>query len=241
MLKTLILFTWLGISALCLPATAQAAETKEKKQIQNDSTRLELRNFDQQEINRYKAAKEFIYKEPASVDLSYWERFWRWFWNLFDGMVRNEYSGSFLKYLVILVAAGLIVFVVIKFAGLDLKIFARKAKAVDVPYTESADNIHEISFNEEIDKAVTAGNYRLAVRLFYLKSLKLLNDGGLISWQPEKTNQAYIDELTDPDKKMSFALLTTQFEYIWYGEFFIDREQFSEVKNNFERFNLSAG
>lgn len=241
MYRALVLLILLGISAVCFPAAAQALAAGKTMPIKNDSTRLELRNFDQQKIQQYKAEKEFIYEEAARIDLSYWDRFWRWFWSLFDGVVSNEYSGGILKYLVMLLAAGLIVFAVIKFAGLDLKIFAGKAKAVDVPYSESPDNIHEINFNEEIDKAVAAGNYRFAVRLFYLKALKLLNDKALIDWQPEKTNQTYISELTDPDKKKSFTALTMQFEYIWYGEFFIDREHFIEVKHNFERFNLAAG
>jgi hypothetical protein len=241
MYKALVLLIFLGISAVCFPAAARALAPGKEALIKNDSSRLELRDFDQQKIQQYKAEKEFLYEEAGRIDLSYWDRFWRWFWRLFDGVVSNEYSGGILKYLVMLLAAGLIVFAVIKFAGLDLKIFSGKAKAIDVPYSESPDNIHEINFNEEIDKAVVAANYRLAVRLFYLKSLKLLNDRALIDWQPEKTNQTYIGELTDPDKKTSFTALTRQFEYIWYGEFFIDREHFIEVKNNFERFNLATG
>ncbi|MDR6785881.1 hypothetical protein ABIE26_004650 [Pedobacter africanus] len=241
MYKALALLILLCTSAVCFPAAAPALAAGKSVLIKNDSTKLELRNFNQQKIQQYKTEKEFLYEEAERIDLSYWDRFWKWFWSLFDGVVSNEYSGGILKYLVMLLAAGLIVFIVVKFSGLDLKIFAGKAKAVDVPYSESPDNIHEINFNEEIDKAVAAANYRLAVRLFYLKSLKLLNDKALIDWQPEKTNQTYISELTDPDKKTSFTALTTQFEYIWYGEFFIDREHFIEVKDNFERFNLAAG
>jgi hypothetical protein len=223
-------------------AAAQLVKGKTSRDIalKNDSTGTTVRNFDAQRINDYRAQQEFHYDDAAPMDTSWWDRFWNWFWNLFDGILENNYTGGFMKYLVILLAAALVVFIVIKLIGLDLKIFAGKSKSVDIPYDESLENIHEINFAEEIEKAVSNGNYRLAVRLFYLHSLKLLNDRQLISWQPEKTNHAYINEITDPGKRQEFSTLTRQFEYIWYGEFFIDKEGFNVVRNSFERFNVKA-
>jgi hypothetical protein len=37
--------------------------------------------------------------------------------------------------------------------------------------------------------------------------------------------------------KQQFLQLTAQFEYIWYGEFFINRESFSTINSNFDQFN----
>lgn len=223
-------------------AAAQSLKGKSIRNIalKNDSTTLTVRNFDAQKIKDYRTQKEFQYDDAAPMDTSWWDRFWRWFWDLFDGILENNYTGGFLKYMVIFVAAALVVFLVIKVIGLDLKIFAGKPKSVDVPYDESLENIHEINFGEEIEKAVSNGNYRLAVRLFYLQSLKLLNDRQLISWQPEKTNHAYVNEITDPGRRQDFGALTRQFEYIWYGEFFIDKDRFNVVRSSFERFNIKA-
>ncbi len=210
--------------------------------LKNDSTAPVIRNFDAQKIADYRDQKEFLYDDVAQKDTSWWDRFWSWFWGLLDGNLKKHYSAgfNFLKYMVVFMAAALVVFIVIKFIGLDLKIFAGKAKAVVVPYDELLENIHEINFTEEIDKAVSNGNYRLAVRLFYLNALKLMNDRQLISWQPEKTNHVYVNEITDPGRRQEFNALTKQFEYIWYGEFFIDKEHFNVVRGNFERFNHQA-
>lgn len=142
-----------------------------------------------------------------------------------------------IKYLIIAILAALVVFFMVKLAGLDLRLISGKSKPIDIPYNESLENIHEINFSEEIAKAIDISNYRLAVRLFYLSSLKKLNDQKLVDWQPEKTNQTYINELSDADKKQSFQLLTSQFEYIWYGEFFIGEEDFNTIRVGFERFN----
>lgn len=234
----LFFFVFMALNA----AVAQPSDRKAIRDIplKDDSTAIDVRHFNAEQLKAYRMQKEFHYDDAAPMDTSWWDRFWSWFWHLFNGILKNSYTGGFMKYLVIFVAAAALVFIVVKLIGLDLKIFAGKPKAVDIPYDESLENIHEINFGEEIEKAVSNGNYRLAVRLFYLHSLKLLNDRQLISWQPEKTNHAYINEITDPGRRQEFSVLTRQFEYIWYGDFFIDKERFGVVRKSFERFNVKA-
>nr|WP_157246938.1 DUF4129 domain-containing protein [Pedobacter panaciterrae] len=208
-----------------------------KTVIKLDSTKVDLRKFDKSKLDAFAKEADFKY-DDAPVGLSLWDRFWRWFWDLIGHALSNKMSGGLIKYLIIIVFVGLAVFIVLKIIGADLKIFSHKSQIVEVPYSESNDNIHEINFNEQIEKAIENSNYRLAVRLLYLRSLKKLSDTNLIHWLPEKTNQTYISEINDPDKKREFSKLTHQFEYVWYGEFFIDRENFNTIKDTFERFNL---
>lgn len=208
--------------------------------IKNDSSAVRLRNFDLQQLKEYSTQKDFQYEEQLALNTSWWDRFWRWIWELINGTLENRYSGSFIKYLLIAIVVAMVIFVIFKLMGLDLKIFSGKSKAIDIPYDESMENIHEINFNEEIEKAIAKGNYRLAVRLLYLRSLKLLSDAELINWQPEKTNQAYIDELKDEERKKEFKLLTLQFDYIWYGDFPIEKESFKTLKMSFDRFNVKT-
>lgn len=225
------------ITATVSGFTAPLLQKPARKQVGNDSSKVILRNFDAEKLKAYTEQSEFRYKETPPDQDSLWARFWHWFWNWFSGVLENKTSGTFIKYGIVTALAALVVFIIIKAMGLDLKVFAGKSKAVEVPYSESLENIHEINFRAEIEKAISAGNYRLAVRLFYLHSLKMMNDSQLINWQPDKTNQAYVGELTDPEKRKQFGELTTQFEYIWYGEFFIDKESFAEVKKDFDAFN----
>ncbi|MBB5440147.1 hypothetical protein HDC92_003847 [Pedobacter sp. AK017] len=228
------------LCCLTLPVFASVPAVKgpvQPARLINDSTNLKVRRFDLQQMDAYRAQKAFRYDDVAPLHEGLWEKFWRWVWRQINDLISNKYSGGFLKYLLIAGVVAIFVFVIVKMLGLDLRIFAGKPKVVEVPYTESADNIHEINFNEEIERAIAAANYRLAVRLFYLYSLKRLDESALISWLPEKTNQTYIAELADPEKRQQFSRLTTQFEYIWYGEFFIDKETFGYVKGDFDRFN----
>jgi hypothetical protein len=156
---------------------------------------------------------------------------------LLNLLFSNQGSGAIIRYVVIGIFAAGIIYIIIKAVGLDMGIITGRSKALNIPYTESLENIHEINFHEEIQQAITNGNFRLAVRLNYLSTLKRLNDQRLINWQPEKTNQTYVNEITDLVMKQQFLQLTAQFEYIWYGEFFINRESFSTINSNFDQFN----
>ena len=109
-----------------------------------------------------------------------------------------------------------------------------------MPYDESVENIYAIDFNAEIDKAVTQQNYRLAVRLLYLRSLRQLADAGLIHWDVNKTNTIYINELANAEQRLAFKLLTRQFEYVWYGEFIIDAQIFTKITALFNNFKVKA-
>ncbi|NRF38729.1 DUF4129 domain-containing protein [Pedobacter foliorum] len=237
----LLLFIFLFFGVPQVHAEAGAMDSTAKKmEVRLDMTKVELRKIDKNKLSTYSKEADFIYDDAPAPELSLWDRFWKWFWDMINQILRNKVSGGAIKYFVIVALIALVVFIVLKIAGADLKIFSRKSKEVEVPYSESDDNIHEINFNEEIEKAISSSNYRLAVRLLYLRALKNLSDKDLIHWLPEKTNQTYISEINDPDKKREFSRLTHQFEYVWYGEFFIDKENFNTIKDTFERFNLHS-
>jgi hypothetical protein len=234
-----------GMAAVGYPAQVEHAPAFPKTHLVLDSSKIVVQHFQNSEMNVYRKDKAFVYDRDEVRDEGFWSRFWNWLWRIirswFGDAKPNVPQANyfwFVKYIVIAVLAGLVVFIIVKVIGLDLKIFARKSKAIEVPYAESMDNIHEINFEDEIEKAVSGGNYRLAVRLFYLNTLKKLNDQQLIDWQPEKTNQDYITELAGLEKQQGFKQLTLQFEYVWYGEFFINRENFTEIKALFDQFNL---
>ncbi|WP_457287363.1 hypothetical protein [Pedobacter sp. UYP24] len=209
-----------------------------KKIIPEDSSStIQVRLFELKKIKAYRAEKDFKYDNVAPENESLWSRFWKWFWHLFDRIFSSSKAGNYFGYFIIAVFVAVVVFFLLKLSGIDFKFFSSKSKSVDVPYTETLDNIHEINFDQEIEKASANGNYRLAIRMFYLRTLKYLSDTNQIDWQPEKTNQTYILEITDADRKHVFTILTNQFEYIWYGEFFLEKERFNELSTDFNNFN----
>jgi len=214
----------------------------------SDTSNISIRHFNNAALDKYKAQPEFRYQETDGSP-SIWTRFWRWVWNwLRNALRRPKIRGKpsitliyvifkILEYAIIAGAIGLIVFLIFKMAGVDLSfLFRRRSRAIDVPYTESLENIHDINFDNSIEEAINNHNYRLAVRLLYLKCLKQLSDASLIKWQPEKTNSSYVNELANAEQKAIFNSLTRRFEFIWYGEFSIDGQTFNRINLQFQEF-----
>jgi hypothetical protein len=141
--------------------------------------------------------------------------------------------------LAILVGAAVVIFAVVKLVGMDIRlILTGKPREIPLPYSETVEHIDQISFEEEIEDALGRKDYRLAVRLQYLKTLKMLSDAGRIKWALDKTNAEYVNEVRDLELKEQFKHLTRQFEYVWYGSFPIDAAGFSKISENFSNFKL---
>jgi hypothetical protein len=254
MLRLLYLFLF-AFSVHAGPASTPAKNTivSVKKTavplvLKMDSSKVTVRHLDSAAIKAYSKLPEFNYGEDESKEPSWWTRFWTWFWNwlanLFKPVKIGNHVSAFwtvliyiLQYLTIAAGVGALIFLVLKMAGIDmLSVFRRKPTGAGLPYQESLENIHDINFDDELERAIAQHNYRLAVRLLYLKCLKQLSDADLIKWQIDKTNSNYINELTNPEQRRIFKTLTLQFEYIWYGEFAIDAPVFASISSLFTDF-----
>ena len=114
---------------------------------------------------------------------------------------------------------------------------ARKSAAGRLNLQEVTENIHAMDFEALIAEAVAAGQYRRAVRLNFLKSLRLLTEKQHIHWKPEKTNRDYLEELTPSELRLPFQELATRYEYIWYGDFPVDASRYEDARLRFEQFH----
>ncbi len=211
------------------------------KVLKLDSTAVLLRSYDASALNAYRGQSAFQYHDAPKGGISWWERFWNWFWDKFS--IGRYTRGTrrlwsyILRYTFILLGLAAIVFIAMKVAGADpAALFRRKPAASGLPFSETFENIHNVDFDSELDRAVAQHNYRLAVRLLYLKALRQLDAAGLIAWQPYKTNSTYINELQGNSCYRQFRQLTQQFEYIWYGDFLIDAQVFQQVNALFQNF-----
>lgn len=227
------------VGGQAIPLKTDTVAKKKPPVLRMDSSKVNVRRFNENALDKYRADKEYQYNDKSiGNELSFWDRFWMWFWRtLFGSLSISPGFAGFLKYFFLILAVGALIFFVMKLLGMDMgSLLLGKSRKTPLAYTESAENIHEINFDEEIEKAISNHNYRLAVRLLYLRSLKQLSDNGLIQWLPEKTNSAYVYELNNPSVRQSFVSLTRQFEYVWYGGFNIDGAAFGNINQLFQNF-----
>jgi hypothetical protein len=106
------------------------------------------------------------------------------------------------------------------------------------PPDEEPEKLSEYSvYNELIYDAESKNNFNSAIRYLYLQVLKKLSERELILFSPGKTNLDYIHELSGKDYQQDFISLTHNYEYAWYGKFFIDHNSYQNLKHQFILFN----
>lgn len=106
------------------------------------------------------------------------------------------------------------------------------------PDTAEDEELQEVhAYDQFISDSERESQFNLATRYYYLKTLKNLKDTELIQYSPDKTNQEYIYELRDVHLRESFRELTRNYEYVWYGEFFLQEDRYQKIKISFEKFN----
>jgi hypothetical protein len=183
--------------------------------------------------NRLKKRKEFAYAN----DPAYWinepvkppqKGFWDHFYEFFgqDG-VRMLMYGLLIAFFLFIIYRVMVVN--------NLYLFYRNKKAKPVLSDDEA-GIEDDNLDEKIIKAVSDKQHRMAVRYMYLKALRLLNGRQWIRFHTQATNYEYVNQMSGHAKAGEFRFLTTIYDYVWYGEFALNDEQFKIVHNNFQQF-----
>ncbi|WP_448778870.1 DUF4129 domain-containing protein [Bacteroides congonensis] len=105
------------------------------------------------------------------------------------------------------------------------ELFMRSPKNA-LPYTVGEDTIYGVDFPGGIAEAFSRQDYREAVRLLYLQTLKQLSDAERIDWQLYKTPTQYLNEVRLP----AFRQLTNHFLRVRYGNFEATEELFRTMR-----------
>lgn len=198
-----------------------------------DSSTVTVRPFND---SSYKKDQAFVYEEMPMQTETWWDRMWRKFWKFIGQLLSTKGGKHFFTWGLPIIALGVLGFFVYKFTGISKSGFFGKNGEATLAYQVDEENIHELDFKAAIEKAIAHNNYRLAVRLLYLQTLKQLTDNGLIDWRINKTNATYVHELTGHHQQTSFIQLTNYFDRVWYGEANISYEQFADAQQSFIQF-----
>jgi hypothetical protein len=191
------------------------------------------RKFDEKKIEKFKKDKSFEYNTEKSVIELWWIRFKKrlsnWLESIFDIKTDSQIDWTDVL-LYIMIIAGVILFIYAVFKGNFSNFIFSAPKRPLAAWSEETEDIHGINYELAIDEALDKQNYRLAIRLEYQKSLKILSDNEIIDWRPEKTNRNYIYEISDNEIRKDLSELTKVFEKTWYGEYYATFSTYENVK-----------
>lgn len=99
--------------------------------------------------------------------------------------------------------------------------------------------LHESDLERFLREALEAGNFPLAIRLYYLQVIKRLSETGAIRWSREKTNRDYLRETRNHRSAEAFRATTRIYERVWYGNQSLDAPAYQQLEPSFK--TLLAG
>ena len=123
-------------------------------------------------------------------------------------------------------------------SGSNVGLFRKKnVKTINAGEDEITEDIFAINYQKEIDKAAAQGNYRLAIRLMFLRLLKNMSEKSIIRYKQDKTNLDYLLELHPTNYYTHFFRITRNYEYSWYGQFNVSEGAYKIIRNDFDQFD----
>lgn len=202
----------------------------------SDTVHIEKKSFSSETLRELKQDPALDYKELPTVAESLWDRILRWIAEFINSFFEAAYTtdwGRFFLYIGLVALIVVLVMTVLKVNAFRM-LYSRtgspqKLEALD-------ENIHEMDFEKLIQESINRQDFRRAIRLLFLYSLKLLADRHLILWQLGKTNHDYVGELQQTDLRRGLNELSFYFDYAWYGNFQVNRETFDKVQSAFRDF-----
>jgi hypothetical protein len=221
---------------LCFSTTFLGQTDSSAVESQVAHEQVNVRVPDKSKIEKYQEDSRFRYKREER-SLSWWDKLMMSFYDFINRLFGTVAKSGMMSVVVLIIIVVVICLIVLKLAGVDYRTLLGK-KELEAPdidiYTE---NVHEMNFDALIAGALKNKDYRLAVRLLYLKNLKLMSDRDIIEWSGHKTNYSYQYEIQDNSLRTKFLETTLIFDYVWYGEFRLDEPKFSDINQRMNDFN----
>jgi len=154
------------------------------------------------------------------------------------GFLNSILESGFVNILLWTLAILFVLFIIYRLFLADA-VFKGKPKSLKEAAGEVEEEMitQESDFDALIRQALQNSNYRQAVRYQYLRTLHLLAVKNMVILAPDKTNFQYVREISNYNHQQDFAALTLNYEYVWYGEFAIEKEIYQRIETNFISLN----
>lgn len=206
---------------------SEAQEKKRKKPDERKSTESTADQEDKRILQRDTNDDEEFEPESSGVSL--------------------PINSAFLKvifYILVIGIIALILFLILK--NLKFKSKTKLVKAALPDVAESVTDIKELEIDRLLREALSTGNYRLAIRIYFLGLLKKLDEEGIITWKKDKTNRDYLSELFLKARYFEeVKMLTLAYEQVWYGDHTLSQQTYDQIISSFkaidQKLNESKG
>jgi len=215
---------------------------KDTLTVQKDDSEITQKTFNQKHLENYKSQRDFNYKVVKN-EPTIFSKLWNWLKRVvkkYLSLIFDDikpvigFLASILRVVPYLIA-GLILYFIVKFflkvntRSLNLKSTNKSIAKI----TEEEELINHKDLFKLIQLAIADKNYRLAIRYYYLLVLQKLSEKEFIYWQQEKTNEDYMQEMEQHKLQLDFEKTTYLYDFVWYGNFAINKVEYDKAENDF--------
>lgn len=234
-----LFFIAIWLMTVHAPARAQERETAQAQAQETESIRSypadpPTRQVPDSVSERLKKQKEFLYAN----DPAFWKKDQR-----SDAL--GKAGASFLtspifKVVMYGLLTLLIAFVLYQIIVVNNLFIVRKSRRRKKEAGEEETALTTDQLEAGISRAVTQGQFRTAIRYYYLLTLRRLHDRNMIRLDARSTNYDYLSQMQGKKSAPDFAHLTRIYEYVWYGQHQPDASQFEKIQSGFKQFIAAA-
>lgn len=147
------------------------------------------------------------------------------------GLLYQPWFNTLLWIIIIGIFAAAVIYFLIQN---KINIFSKRSAAqVSETSEDEREDIFSLSYTKLIQQAEKEKNYRVAIRLMFLQTLKSLSNISAIHYQPDYTDLHYLQQLHQSKYYNEFFNVMRSYEYAWYGKFDVSAERYSNIKNDF--------
>jgi hypothetical protein len=161
-----------------------------------------------------------------------------WLNKIILGFIRLIALFPMIIVIIVIACVGLLLYLYLKQNGY---LFKKTSVEIDKTVRLTDEELDVDTYHQQIEQAVNSGRLRVAVRLLYLQTLRILVDKQIVTYSREKTNAAYLRSMVSTPWYKAFAMLTLDYEYIWYGDVPVNDEQFKVIHRQFRQFMNELG
>lgn len=203
-----------------------------------DSSKVVVRQPDAKFIDSYRSQKEFNYLGQPLLEKNLFNQLIKYLIDKFKSW--KQYSHLIpMIFKMLMWMLILLTFLIIITKTKLYKLFYTDQEIENPAFVFSNPDEQTIDFDEAIRLQINQQQYRLAIRLLYIKGISLLRSKELIHFSKEKTNVDYWCDLTDADLKSGFYRVTSIYNHVWYGDVEIEEDQYLRFEKSFQSFYSS--
>ena len=141
---------------------------------------------------------------------------------------------SYLLYAIVIV--GLLALLVYMIMNGNFKANSKVKGKPIITIENLEDNLQDADVDPFLQDALASGNYRMALRLKFLKLMQTLNKHGKIAWRKDKTNLHYLSEMSAQANWEQFRFLVYAYERVWFGHSAFTQDDYKQLAPKFDSY-----